>query len=92
MSSEVLLSSIIPFAGSGFLGYAMGFALLFLSRTWLLVKCSSYSVRVLNFLPHIQLDQTAGRSTILTHLVISTYSVWPVYFQIMSRCCLLISS
>jgi hypothetical protein len=46
MSSEVLLSSIIPFAGSGFLGYAMGFALLFLSRTWLLVKCSSYSVRV----------------------------------------------
>ena len=27
MSSEALMSNIIPFAGSGFLGYAMGFAL-----------------------------------------------------------------
>ena len=27
MSSETLLSNIIPFAGSGLLGYAMGFAL-----------------------------------------------------------------
>jgi uncharacterized membrane protein (Fun14 family) len=27
MTSEPLLSSIIPFAGSGLLGYAMGFAL-----------------------------------------------------------------
>jgi uncharacterized membrane protein (Fun14 family) len=27
MSSEALLSSIVPFAGSGLLGYAMGFAL-----------------------------------------------------------------
>ena len=27
MSSEFLLSNIIPFAGSGLLGYAMGFAL-----------------------------------------------------------------
>ena len=27
MSSEPMLSSIIPFAGSGLLGYAMGFAL-----------------------------------------------------------------
>jgi uncharacterized membrane protein (Fun14 family) len=27
MSSEVLLSNIVPFAGSGLLGYAMGFAL-----------------------------------------------------------------
>jgi len=27
MSTEPLLSSIIPFAGSGLLGYAMGFAL-----------------------------------------------------------------
>jgi uncharacterized membrane protein (Fun14 family) len=27
MSSEALLSSVIPFAGSGLLGYAMGFAL-----------------------------------------------------------------
>jgi hypothetical protein len=26
MSSETLLSNIIPFAGSGLLGYAMGFA------------------------------------------------------------------
>jgi uncharacterized membrane protein (Fun14 family) len=27
MSSEILLSNIIPFAGSGLVGYAMGFAL-----------------------------------------------------------------
>ena len=27
MSSEVLLSNIIPFAGSGVIGYAIGFAL-----------------------------------------------------------------
>jgi uncharacterized membrane protein (Fun14 family) len=27
MSNEVLLSNIVPFAGSGLLGYAMGFAL-----------------------------------------------------------------
>jgi uncharacterized membrane protein (Fun14 family) len=27
MSSEVLLSNVIPFAGSGLLGYEMGFAL-----------------------------------------------------------------
>jgi len=27
LSSEALLANIIPFAGSGFLGYAMGFAL-----------------------------------------------------------------
>ena len=27
MSSEPFLSSIVPFAGSGLLGYAMGFAL-----------------------------------------------------------------
>ena len=27
MSNEALLSSVIPFAGSGLLGYAMGFAL-----------------------------------------------------------------
>jgi uncharacterized membrane protein (Fun14 family) len=27
MSSEVLLSNIIPFAGSGAVGYALGFAL-----------------------------------------------------------------
>jgi uncharacterized membrane protein (Fun14 family) len=27
MSSELLLSNLIPFAGSGLVGYAMGFAL-----------------------------------------------------------------
>ena len=36
MSSEPLLSSIIPFAGSGLLGYAMGFALKKV-LTWLLI-------------------------------------------------------
>jgi len=36
MSSEDLLSSIIPFAGSGLLGYAIGFALKKILK-WLLV-------------------------------------------------------
>ncbi|MGB6527419.1 MAG: FUN14 domain-containing protein [Candidatus Nitrosopolaris sp.] len=36
MSSEPLLCSIIPFAGSGFLGYAMGFALKKVLR-WVLI-------------------------------------------------------
>jgi uncharacterized membrane protein (Fun14 family) len=36
MSSEPLLSSIIPFAGSGLLGYAMGFALKKILK-WMLV-------------------------------------------------------
>ncbi|MGC2573859.1 MAG: FUN14 domain-containing protein [Candidatus Nitrosopolaris sp.] len=36
MSSEVLLSNIIPFAGSGLLGYAMGFALKKILK-WMLV-------------------------------------------------------
>jgi uncharacterized membrane protein (Fun14 family) len=36
MSSEPLLSSIIPFAGSGFLGYAIGFALKKILK-WILI-------------------------------------------------------
>ena len=36
MSSEGLLSNIIPFAGSGLLGYAMGFALKKILK-WMLV-------------------------------------------------------
>jgi uncharacterized membrane protein (Fun14 family) len=36
MSSEVLLSCIIPFAGSGLLGYAMGFALKKILK-WMLI-------------------------------------------------------
>ena len=36
MSSEALLSSIIPFAGSGLLGYAMGFALKKILK-WILI-------------------------------------------------------
>ena len=36
MSSEPLLSNIIPFAGSGLLGYAMGFALKKILR-WMLI-------------------------------------------------------
>ena len=36
MSSEPLLSSIIPFAGSGLLGYAMGFALKKVMK-WMLI-------------------------------------------------------
>ncbi|MGB6527483.1 MAG: hypothetical protein WBF33_05190 [Candidatus Nitrosopolaris sp.] len=36
MSSEVLLSNIIPFAGSGLVGYALGFALRKVLK-WLLI-------------------------------------------------------
>jgi uncharacterized membrane protein (Fun14 family) len=36
MSSEALLSSIIPFAGSGLLGYTMGFALKKILK-WMLI-------------------------------------------------------
>jgi uncharacterized membrane protein (Fun14 family) len=37
MSSEALLSNIIPFAGSGLLGYAMGFALKKILKWMLLI-------------------------------------------------------
>src|ERR1700739_3874982 len=36
MSSEVLLFNVIPFAGSGLLGYAMGFALKKILK-WILI-------------------------------------------------------
>jgi uncharacterized membrane protein (Fun14 family) len=36
MSSEALFSSVIPFAGSGLLGYAMGFALKKILK-WMLI-------------------------------------------------------
>jgi uncharacterized membrane protein (Fun14 family) len=36
MSSETLMSSVIPFAGSGFVGYAMGFALKKIFK-WMLI-------------------------------------------------------
>ena len=36
MSSEVLLSNIIPFAGSGLVGYAIGFALKKILK-WMLI-------------------------------------------------------
>jgi uncharacterized membrane protein (Fun14 family) len=36
MSNEALLSNIIPFAGSGLLGYAMGFALKKILK-WMLI-------------------------------------------------------
>jgi uncharacterized membrane protein (Fun14 family) len=36
LSSEALLSNIIPFAGSGLLGYAMGFALKKILK-WMLI-------------------------------------------------------
>ena len=37
MSSEVLLSNTIPFAGSGLVGYAMGFALKKIMKWMLLI-------------------------------------------------------
>ena len=36
MASEILLSSIIPFAGSGLVGYAIGFALKKILK-WILI-------------------------------------------------------
>jgi uncharacterized membrane protein (Fun14 family) len=39
MSSEVLLSNIIPFAGSGLVGYAIGFALKKILK-WVLIAVS----------------------------------------------------
>jgi len=51
MSSEPLLSSIIPFAGSGLLGYAMGFALKKILK-WMLI--------IIGFLAGIQLLQKYG--------------------------------
>jgi len=36
MSSEVLLSNVIPFAGSGLMGYAIGFALKKILK-WILI-------------------------------------------------------
>jgi uncharacterized membrane protein (Fun14 family) len=36
MSNEALLSNIVPFAGSGLLGYAMGFALKKILK-WMLI-------------------------------------------------------
>ena len=36
MSSEALLSNVIPFAGSGLVGYAMGFALKKILK-WMLI-------------------------------------------------------
>ena len=39
MSSEVLLSNIIPFAGSGLAGYAIGFALKKILKWMLIVVC-----------------------------------------------------
>ncbi|MFZ0222793.1 MAG: FUN14 domain-containing protein [Candidatus Nitrosopolaris sp.] len=36
MSSELLLSNLIPFAGSGLVGYAMGFALKKILK-WMLI-------------------------------------------------------
>jgi uncharacterized membrane protein (Fun14 family) len=39
MASEVLLSSIIPFAGSGLVGYAIGFALKKILK-WMLIIVS----------------------------------------------------
>ncbi|MGC1930580.1 MAG: hypothetical protein WA667_16550 [Candidatus Nitrosopolaris sp.] len=46
MSSEVLLSSIIPFAGSGLLGYAMGFALKKILK-WMLIIAGFFGWDVL---------------------------------------------
>jgi uncharacterized membrane protein (Fun14 family) len=37
MSSEALLSNIVPFAGSGLLGYAMGFALKKVLKSMLII-------------------------------------------------------
>jgi uncharacterized membrane protein (Fun14 family) len=45
MSSEVLLSNVIPFAGSGLLGYAIGFALKKILK-WMLIIIGFLAVGV----------------------------------------------
>ena len=55
MSSEALLSSIIPFAGSGLLGYAMGFALKKILK-WVLIIVGSAGM----FFVGVQLLQRYG--------------------------------
>jgi hypothetical protein len=47
MSSEPLLSSIIPFAGSGLLGYAMGFYHCY--QNWILYCITYYLLHYLYF-------------------------------------------
>jgi uncharacterized membrane protein (Fun14 family) len=43
MSSEVLLSNIIPFAGSGLVGYAIGFALKKILK-WILIIVGFWNI------------------------------------------------
>ena len=56
MSSEILLSSIIPFAGSGLLRYAMGFALRKILK-WMLIIIGFFAGM---FFVSIQLLQKYG--------------------------------
>jgi uncharacterized membrane protein (Fun14 family) len=56
MSSEVLLSNIIPFAGSGILGYAMGFPLKKIFK-WVLIIVAFLAGM---FFVGIQLSQKYG--------------------------------
>ncbi|MFY9795729.1 MAG: FUN14 domain-containing protein [Candidatus Nitrosopolaris sp.] len=56
MSSEQLLSNIVPFAGSGLLGYAMGFALKKILK-WMLITIG-FLVGI--FLVGVQLLQKYG--------------------------------
>ena len=56
MSSEALLSSVVPFAGSGHLGYAMGFALKKILK-WMLITVGFLAGM---FLVGVQLLQKYG--------------------------------
>jgi uncharacterized membrane protein (Fun14 family) len=56
MSSEPLLSNIIPFAGSGLLGYAMGFALKKILK-WMLIVAGFLAGM---FFVGVQLSQKYG--------------------------------
>ena len=56
MSNETLLSNIVPFAGSGLLGYAMGFALKKILK-WVLITIG-FLVGI--FLVGVQLLQKYG--------------------------------
>jgi uncharacterized membrane protein (Fun14 family) len=78
MSSEVLFSNVIPFAGSGLLGYAMGFALKKILK-WMLIIVGFLAGM---FFVGVQLLQkTRGKVCIST---MSNLVTWPT-FQLQIR-------
>ncbi|MFY9873770.1 MAG: hypothetical protein WAK17_29030 [Candidatus Nitrosopolaris sp.] len=85
MSNEALLSNIIPFAGSGLLGYAMGFALKKILK-WMLIIIGFLAGM---FLVGIQLLQKYGYVSAVNGIIYpKRYGFWNDHFLILkSRKC-----